>query len=607
MLAAVLLLALSAVAQLEVGDNTQMSLNGSMGFAYNGSIDQGLSGHSMGFMGDGHLSGSYYNPNFLNFTANPYYDRTQSNSVFGALTNARGVTSNVNLFSGSHFPGSVSFAENINGSGEFGVPGSAIGLAEHGNNSGFGVSWSALVPDWPTLTATYAIGDGTATIFGTEDKNSQSDHTFNLMSTYLLEGFRLNGGYTHRNVDDMFSQVLNGTPEPTESNSGSNNYQFNAQHSFPLQGSFSLGWNRSTYGYDYHDGSDITNSGGSDTVNGVLSFRPVKKLMMSFDANYNDSLLGSIPEPILNSGTATTQTSLGTFRSFLVGTDESYEVFSHVWLHATVNHQEQSFLGRNYSATQFGGSANFNIDRSLLKGLSFSLGVFDTAQQQANTGLGFVGNVNYNRKFDGWDVDANVSYAQHVQTVLLVYTTSSFGYVTNARRRLGNRLYFMAGYSGSHSGITANSGTTSSAQRVSSTLTYHAYSVNGFYSKSSGTAIFTPTGLVPVPGNLPPSILSPGSLIEYNSSAWGGSMSGTFMRRLNVNTSFAKSKGDTIDPLLSTFTSNDLINVVVQYRLRKIYVNGGYTHLRQSVGTLGTVPISVTTYYIGVSRWFNFF
>jgi len=25
------------------------------------------------------------------------------------------------------------------------------------------------------------------------------------------------------------------------------------------------------------------------------------------------------------------------------------------------------------------------------------------------------------------------------------------------------------------------------------------------------------------------------------------------------------------------------------------------------VGTVGSVPVNVTTYYIGISRWFNFF
>jgi hypothetical protein len=55
------------------------------------------------------------------------------------------------------------------------------------------------------------------------------------------------------------------------------------------------------------------------------------------------------------------------------------------------------------------------------------------------------------------------------------------------------------------------------------------------------------------------------------------------------------------------FTNNTLLNVIMQYRVRKIFVNGGYTRLQQTVGTPGTPPLDVTTYFIGFSRWFNFF
>ena len=76
-----LLTVLPAAAQLEVGDNWSMSLSGDVGYNYRGNLNQGTSGHSMGFNGDANLNGSYYNPNFLNFNVQPYYGRTQSNSV----------------------------------------------------------------------------------------------------------------------------------------------------------------------------------------------------------------------------------------------------------------------------------------------------------------------------------------------------------------------------------------------------------------------------------------------------------------------------------------------------------------------------------------------
>jgi len=142
---------------------------------------------------------------------------------------------------------------------------------------------------------------------------------------------------------------------------------------------------------------------------------------------------------------------------------------------------------------------------------------------------------------------------------------------------------------------------------VSSTFTYGRYSANGFYSTSRGTAVFTPTGLVALPTGLPPSALPPGTAIVFDSKAYGFNASAAPLRHLTVSAGYAQSNGDTTDILTTTFTKNNLINGIMQYRLRKIYINAGYTQLRQSVGIPGTAPITVTSYYIGFSRWFNFF
>lgn len=584
-----------------------MNLSGDIGFNYNGAMNDGISGHNLGLTGDANLQGSYYNPNFLNFSVRPFYDRAQSNSLFGAVSNSSGVNSSMNLFGGSHFPGSLSFNKVVNSSGAYGVPGSAVGLATNGDNQSFAVNWNELLPDWPTLSATYAITSGSESIYGSSQETKQTDHDLMLTSTYQVAGFRLSGGFTHRNVDGTFSELLEGIQQPVVSDTSTNNYQVNASHSFPMQGSYTVSFSRTAYDFNYHDGSSLASSGASDTLNGNLNFRPAPKLSVGINGAYNDSLLGDLPDQVVGGGTGGTVTSLGTFRSLLFGTDVNYQLLKNLSLHATANRVEQTFLGQSYGATQFGASANYYMEHSLLKGLSFNVGVVDTATKEGNTALGFVGNVNFHRKFNGWEADANFGYAQNVETLVIVDTASNYNYVTNLRRRLGNRSFFMVGYSGSHSGFNTISDSTNSARRVSSTFSYRRYSLNGFYSTSNGTAAFTPTGLVALPGNLPPEALPPGTAIVFNSKAYGFNASASPMRRLNVSAGYAQSSGDTIDPLLSTFTKNTLINGVMQYRLRKVYVNGGYTHLTQSVGTLGTAPASVTTYYIGISRWFNFF
>ena len=487
-LAGLILLALPCAAQMQVGDNLHMNLSGDLGVSYAGGNNQGLSDHSLGFSGDGTLTGNYYNPNFLNFNVDPFYNRNQSNSVFGSLTNVTGVTSNANLFSGSHFPGSVSYNRVFNATSQFGVPGSDIGLAQHSDTQGFGVGWSELIPDWPTIVANYSVNSSSNSILGLEGNNHETDHTLNVMSQYLWDGFHMMGQFVHRNMYADFSEMANLTP-PVRTNSSSNSYGATVQHALPLAGTFGVQWNHLDYNYDYADSFATKGSGGSNVLNGNASFHPTNKLGVSFIADYNDSLLGSVPEPALNGGAALNMVTLGTFRSELLGSDVYYQLLKNLGVHGDITHVHQTFLGHSYDATQFFGGANFNFSHSLLKGLSFSLGVVDTVQQTDNTGVGIVGTVNYTRKFSGWDVTANFSYAQNVQTVMLVYTTSSYTYMGSVRRRLSDRTYFMAGYSGAHSGITANSGTTSSAQRVWTTFMHRGYTLNTFYNDSRGQAI----------------------------------------------------------------------------------------------------------------------
>lgn len=602
--AALTLLTLPCFAQIQVGDNLHMNLSGSIGTDYAGGIDQSMSDHSLGFSGYGTLTGNYYNPNFLNFDVDPFYNRAQSNSTFGSLTNTTGVTSNVSLFSGSHFPGTVSFNRLRNGTSQFGVPGSEIGLAQHTDTQGWGIGWSALLPDWPTLTANYSVNDNSNSILGADGTNDETDHMLNVLSTYMWKGYRMTGQYIHRNTDAEFTEVINGL-NPVHTTSSSNDFGATIQHPLPFAGTFGVSWNHLAYDYAYRDSYSADNSGASTTVNGNASFHPTRKLGVGFNADYNDSLLGNIPQPVLNNGAVLNLRNLGSFRSELVGSDVYYQFFKFLGLHADISHTHQSFLGNDYSATQFFGSANVNFDHSLLKGLSFSFSMVDTAQQKDNTGLGFVGTLNYTRKFTGWDLNGNFSYSQNVQTVLMVYTTSSYTYLGTARRRLGERTYFMAGYSGAHSGITRNSATSSSAQRVWTTFMHRGYTLNTFFNRSSGEAILTSNGLVPVPVNLPPGVLT--GFASYDSKGWGFNGGAMPIRRLIISAGFSKSNGHTIDPQLRTQTDNELLNVTMQYRIRKVFLNTGYTHLKQSIGTIGTKPVDITTYFIGFSRWFNFF
>ena len=108
----------TAFAQLTIGDNTKLNAGGLFTFGYSGAYgDEIPSTHGLDFGFDGRLSGYYYNPNFISFTATPYFNQSRANSSYQSLTGASGVTGSANFFSGSKFPGSVSYHYDANSTG----------------------------------------------------------------------------------------------------------------------------------------------------------------------------------------------------------------------------------------------------------------------------------------------------------------------------------------------------------------------------------------------------------------------------------------------------------------------------------------------------------
>lgn len=114
-LMALALWVLRSAAQLEIGDDVKLNMNGTVGFGYGGSFgDPGESSHSLNMTGQGTLSDSFYSPSFLSFTVQPYYNRDQNNSESQSIFDESGVVASANLFGDSHFPGSVSYGKNFN-------------------------------------------------------------------------------------------------------------------------------------------------------------------------------------------------------------------------------------------------------------------------------------------------------------------------------------------------------------------------------------------------------------------------------------------------------------------------------------------------------------
>lgn len=593
----------AAWGQVEVGENLKLSLGGDLSVGYNGTFGSSsdISGHGLDFGGDAHLHGFYYNPQFVSFDLMPYYHRGQDNSAFQTITNNSGLTASANIFSGSRFPGSVSYARTWDGSSQYGIPG-IDGIISHGNSSGFAITWSALLPEWPTLTASFSKSGGSSSIFGSNTESSSDSKTFTLQSTYMIKGFRLMGQYMRQSLDASFP-AFELAGQPQESNNNTNTFNVSAGHRAPLHGYWNIGYNHSSYDAQYQSGASTSiNNGSTGFFTTGLSMSPTQKLSVAFGADYNDNMYGSLQQAILNLGGVPLPQFNYSASEFSVNGQASYMVFSRMSVTARVTHYREFLDTGERGLTQFSGNATFNYAHRFLGSLTFMAGVVDTATEQGNSGTSFVGNVNFLRTLHRWEISGNFGYMQQVQTLYDLYTTSTMSYGASAKRRVGS-LYWMTGFTGSHSGLSQYSGYSSRNESFFTMLRYRRYNVNAQYSESYGTSILTPTGLVPVPGIPPPLLPSP---ILYNAKSYGGGVGFTPFRRAQVSASYGKANSDTTGLALAQAFQSTLVNARLEYRLRKLNIEGNFTRFQQSIQR-GVVPAEVNSYYVRISRWFNVF
>ncbi|MGB9084217.1 MAG: hypothetical protein WCC46_06320 [Terriglobales bacterium] len=280
--------ATSAWAQIEVGKNTSLSLSGDLGFGYEGDYgNQQGSSHSTALNGDAVLQGYYYNPKFVSFFVDPVYNRSQANSGQGSLADASSVNAGVNIFSGSHFPGTVSFSEGFNSSGNYGL-GTTAGLATtSGNSHAFGIGWAELIPGAPPLSVQYSQTTSSSSIFGTDQEDQTSTKSLNMFSNYKLDGWYMGARFadirTHSELPSAITdgQSINGDTEAKE-------LSFNATHKLPLRGSFGVGYGWSDFSDNDNGGLGAT--GSNQVINATAAFSPNQRLTSSFELNYNSRL-----------------------------------------------------------------------------------------------------------------------------------------------------------------------------------------------------------------------------------------------------------------------------------------------------------------------------
>ena len=588
---------------IAIGETTKLSAGGLFTFGYTGDYGDAVpSEHGLDLGFDGKVSGSYYNPNFISFTAHPYYDQSRDDSSSQSLTGASGVDGSVNFFTGSNYPGAVTFNYTKNSTGTFGFAGQPD-FTTYGSGHGFGINWSALHPDWPTLSVGYSQGAGDSTLYGTTEESNSNTRLFNVHSNYEMAGFRLNAYYTHNSLNSVFPAFLSGEQAEVQDSSGSD-IGFGVQHPLPMHGLVYVNFNRASANNNFQssDGqgnntSDVSSySDDNETAN--ATFHPTQKFSFNVSQNYTSNLNGYLLQS-LGGGVGEPGESLGSgSHSSTIGGGASYSFTNFLSATAQATYYDQFYFGQSYTGAYLAGTLNYG--KRLWDTFTFSGSVIDSSNGQGQNAVGFMGNVNFYHRLGHWTTSGQFSYAQNVQTLLITYTTSYYSYRANVGRRLPGGWQWISAFSGNHSGLVQDQGTTSHSESYSSSLSTRRLAVNSYYSRSSGLSLLGAGGIIqpePTPGLT--------DFILFSGSSYGGGLSVTPVRRMTISGTFSRALSDTISNTTS-HNNTEIFNAQMQYHLRRIGLQAGYTRFTQGISAIGE-PVNTTSYFVGMTRWFDFF
>ncbi len=615
-----IVLCVAARAQIKLGPEVDLSGTGTISAGYTGSYgDQIQSAHGLTLGGTGVFNGDFYDPNFLSFHVSPYFNQSRSNSDIQSITNASGVNAGANIFSGSHFPGYVSYNDTYNHTGNYSIPGQP-NYVTTGSGQSLSVAWSENLPDAPSVTAGFTDGRSDYSVYGTNQSGNSGYKNFFVNSQYQALGFNLSAGYSRTNGNAQVPLPFSGQTQIQNSTSDDSSYNFSASHLLPMQGGASLSFNRNDLNSDY---LGYTFNGAIDTISSTVGFYPKKNWNVSATADYSDNLTGQIYQAVIptassaggaasaasgaqiaGTGDGTTAVSSQSSHSWDFTGTTSYTFPRYLILTADATRREQLYDGVNYSSDSFGGGGLYT--RPLLGGfLNANAFVSDTrVNYGSQNALGLISNVNYARRVGAWEYTVGGSYNQNVQTLLITYTTSSYSVTGNIGRRFFKHLVWNGGASFGHSGLTAQPQTLFSSQSYSTGLGYRGFSLQGSYSKSDGNGLATGSWTTAAP--LPP-LIPAQLLILYGGTSYSATFSGALRSGLTFSATYLKADSNTTTN--AVYSSNKFEEELAQfqYRFRKMGFTGGYTRLVQGFSASGTLPASTSTFSVSVYRWFDFF
>jgi hypothetical protein len=586
-------------AQLQKGDFTS-TLDGyiSTGYTASSGDQSAISSHNWDIGGSTTLNGYYYSPSFLNYIGAFYANQSKANSDFKSVSNTSGFNLDTVFFTGSHFPGSVGYAQTFDSEGSYNFPGLA-NYVTHGNGNSFQIQWGETVPKMPVFTASYIRNNSNYSVYGTNENGSSHSNNVNLRSSYTIDGFQLGAFYT-KNFGYAETPPLI-TTTAIKINSSGDAEGFNLSHRLPLQGSSGFSITRSSWN-DTVGG--INTSGTVNQINATASIRPTQKISLGTNLNYTDNLNGQIIEAVIGGGGLPTSNGSNlSSSSWDSMTNLGYYPARNFSTSLYFEKRIQTYEGVNYSVASYGGGASYSYDLPIgaVNAAVSVTGNFGSGN--VSDSLGIIANANYVGMVHHWRLSAQGAYSQNVQTLLVTNTNSFYNFSGNVQRSMG-RLHFALGAYGARTGLTDISGISSTSQGYNASVGYSVWlTATGNYSKSDGTALLTANGL----GGVPP-VGDPSALFSlYGGESYSATLGSSPIRHLVMSATYSRSISNTNSDGLKSNNVNGLYTAQAQYQLRKLYFTTGYERLLQGFSGSGSPPQVVYSYYAGVSRWFKFF
>jgi len=596
----VALLIQAAIAQVELGGAQFLNLNGTLGAGYGAQTGVHVqSAHDLGLNGNLNTNGYYYNPGFLNFQANSYYARAGSSSESISLSNSEGFNMGAGIFGGTEFPGYVSFGQNWGQNGNYGLPGLS-GLNSTSNNRDFAVSWMFRNLPVKNLSVFFDDSVNNSDIPGVGFNSNAASKGFGVATGgYNVAGFSLAAAYQH-GLSDVTSNLTDseGGGQVT-SHGASDVVHVMTARTLPGHSNF----NASAYRIMSRSSSEGDKAdSASNEFDGSISSH-VWRLPLAGSVSYDDNVYGTVLQQLNASGQLVNLSFTGPKIGELNASfGSSYTLPHRIFVTGFLSHQQEFVMGQSVGATGFGGNVSYGMGK-FLKGLTLTVGMHDSASKVGNTGAGLIAAASYTRYVGAWRVSANGNYNQGIQTLLALSTESSGSASVSVRRNLLEKISIGANGGIGRSLFSNIHGQSTETKTAGINFGWMKQTLSANYADSSGTAIITSQGIVPV--TVPGLVTS--QVVSFSGKSYNAGYATTIIKHMNLNFAWGKFQSTGTGTGLFSNVSAESYSGGMIYTYRKLNFIANFAHNKQGASTTSALPSDITVFYFGISRWFNFF